>query len=148
MLDFENFLTRENDISESLLGAVPHRLGCFGNIMSPIDDDPHDEIARLEDEIEDLTARIKNCRKFILAAQVAMAAAAAILAAMLFGIMRLDLTWMAGAMAAIIGGIVVFGSNNSTAKEAQAEIGAAESRRAMLIGQLDLHDVAERPTLH
>jgi hypothetical protein len=114
-----------------------------------IDDiDPHDEIARLEDEIEDLTARIKNCRKFILAAQVAMAAAAAILAAMLFGIMRLDLTWMAGAMAAIIGGIVVFGSNNSTAKEAQAEIGAAESRRAMLIGQLDLHDVAERPTLH
>ncbi len=110
--------------------------------------DPHDEIERLEQQIEDLAARIDNCRKFILAAQVAMAGGAFALAAMLFGVIRPDLTWMVGAMAAVIGGIVVFGSNNSTAKEAQAEIGAVESRRAALIGTIDLRLVAQQPTLH
>jgi hypothetical protein len=67
---------------------------------------------------------------------------------MLFGAMWPDLTWMAGAMAAILGGIVMFGSNNSTAQEAASELAAAEANRAALIGSIDLRVVAARPTLH
>jgi cob(I)alamin adenosyltransferase len=37
------------------------------------DIDPHDEIERLEAQIENLAARIENCRKFILAGRMAVA---------------------------------------------------------------------------
>jgi hypothetical protein len=52
------------------------------------------------------------------------------------------------AMAALLGGIVVWGSNGSTAKEAEGELAAAEANRKALIGLIDLRVVAERPTLH
>jgi hypothetical protein len=112
------------------------------------DEDPRREIARLEEHIESLTDKMENCRKFILAARVALAAGALVLIAMLFGAIRADLTVMAAAMAASIGGIVVWGSNAGTAKEAAAELAAAEASRTALIGQLELRTVAERPTLH
>jgi hypothetical protein len=110
--------------------------------------DPHDEIERLEARIEALAAKIDNCRKFILAGRIATAAGGIALAAILFGAIRPDLTWLAAAMAAMLGGIVVWGSNGSTAKEAADQLAAAESRRAALIGELDLHLVANRVTLH
>jgi len=112
------------------------------------DIDPHDEIERLEARIENLSAKIENCGKFIMAARIAMIAGGIVLAAIVFGVIQPDITWMGGAMAAILGGIVAFGSNNSTAKEAAEELAAAEQRRAALIGELDLYTVAERPTLH
>jgi hypothetical protein len=110
--------------------------------------DPRREIARLEEHIEALSDKIESCRKFILAARIALGAGALVLVAMLLGAVRPDLTVMAAAMAASIGGIVVWGSNSGTAKEAAAELAAAEANRSALIGQLDLRTVAERPTLH
>jgi hypothetical protein len=110
--------------------------------------DPHDEIERLETKIEELAARVENCRKFMLASRVAIVGGAAVLLALLFGAVRFDPTMMAGAAAALLGGIVLFGSNSSTAKEAEAELATAEAVRADLIAQLDLHLIAERPTLH
>jgi hypothetical protein len=112
------------------------------------DSDPRDEIARLEERIDGLYARIENCRKFILLAQFALVAGGLVLAAMLFGIVWPDLAVMAAAMTALIGGIVVWGSNASTAKEASKQLAAAEANRAALIGLLDLRTIAERPTLH
>lgn len=112
------------------------------------DGDAHREIVRLEAQIEALADKITNCRKFILAGRVALAAGAIVLIALLFGTIRFDPAVMACAVAAGLGGIVVWGSNSSTAKEAAAELAEAEMERAALIGQLDLHDVAERPTLH
>jgi hypothetical protein len=109
---------------------------------------PHGEIERLEEKIEQLAARVENCRKFMLASRIAIVGGAVVLAALLFGVIRFDPTMMAGAAAALLGGIVMFGSNSSTAKEAAAEMAAAEAARADLIAQLDLHLVAERPTLH
>ena len=73
--------------------------------------DPHDEIERLEARIDALAAKIDNCRKFILAGRIATAAGGIVLAAILFGVIQPDLTWMAAAMAAMLGGIVVWGSN-------------------------------------
>jgi hypothetical protein len=110
--------------------------------------DPHDEIVRLEAQIEDLAARIESCRKFILAGRIAMAGGGIILLAMVVGVMRLDPTVMAGAVAAVLGGIVAAGSNSSTAKEAAAEMAVAEAQRAALIGQIEFRLVDEQPTLH
>src|SRR5580704_7179565 len=112
------------------------------------DGDPHEQIERLEAKIEDLESRIENCRKFTLAARAAIAGGAIVLAALLFGLIRFDPAFMAGGAAAVIGGIVVFGSNNSTAKETAAELAAVEAARAALIGQIELRDVSDRPTLH
>ncbi|MGC2461137.1 MAG: hypothetical protein WA446_09230 [Steroidobacteraceae bacterium] len=36
------------------------------------DDDPRDEIVRLEEHIEELAAKIESCRKFIVASRIAM----------------------------------------------------------------------------
>jgi len=112
------------------------------------DGDPHDKIARLEAQLDELAARLESCRKFILAARVAMACGAIALIAMLFGAVRFDPGIMALAVAAVLGGIVVWGSNGSTAREAAAELAKLEADRAALIGHLDLHIVPDRPTLH
>jgi hypothetical protein len=114
--------------------------------MTMSDGDLHQDIERLEEEIEALAARIDNCRKFILAGQIAIAGGGLVLAAMLFGIIRPDLAFMAGGMAAIIGGIVAFGANNSTAKEAERDMADAEASRGALIEQIELRDVSSPPT--
>jgi hypothetical protein len=112
------------------------------------DDDPHDEIERLEAQIDDLVAKLESCRKFILVSQIAIVAGAVLLAALLLGIIRFDATEMIAAVAALLGGIVGWGTNRSTAQEAAAELAAAEAQRKALIGTLDLRVVPMRPTLH
>jgi hypothetical protein len=112
------------------------------------DVDPHKEIERLEAQIEVLAARIENCRKFIMAGRIAAAIGGVLLVALLLGVIRFDLQLMMLAMAALLGGIVVWGSNGSTANEAANELAAAEANRKALIGMIDLRVVAERPTLH
>jgi undecaprenyl pyrophosphate phosphatase UppP len=110
--------------------------------------DPHDEIVRLEAHIERLAAKIENCRKFALASQVAMIAGAAVLIGTIFGAVTFDAAVMAGAVAAVLGGIVVYGSNGSTAKEAEAELAKAEANRKALIGLIQLRAIPENVTLH
>ena len=112
------------------------------------DVDPHDEIERLEAQIETLSARIENCRKFILAARIAVIGGGVLLAALLLGLFRFDPTLLLTAFAALLGGVVVWGSNGSTAKEAADDLAKAEANRKALIGLIDLRTIAERPTLH
>jgi hypothetical protein len=112
------------------------------------DSDPRGEIVRLEARMEELEATIESCRKFILASRIAMAVGGILLTAIVFGAIRFDAGVMAAAVAALLGGIVVWGSNGSTAKEAAAELTAVEERRSSLIGLLDLHPIAERKWLH
>jgi hypothetical protein len=50
---------------------------------------------------------------------------------------------MVGAIAAVIGGTVVFGSNTSTLKQITAEIRAAEVYRSELISRLHLRVVGD-----
>jgi hypothetical protein len=95
--------------------------------------DPHEEIVRLEEHIEELAAKIESCRKFILASRIAVAGGGVVLAAMLVGAIWSDLEPMAAAVSFLLGGIVVWGSNSSTAKQATKELAAAESERAALI---------------
>lgn len=99
--------------------------------------DPHEEIVRLEEHIEELAAEIESCRKFILASRIAVAGGGVVLAAMLVGAIWSDLEPMAAAVSFLLGGIVVWGSNSSTAKEAAKEIAAAETKRAGLIEHIN-----------
>lgn len=110
--------------------------------------DPHREIALLEQRIEQLSDKLEGCRKYILAARVAMAFGGIILVALMFGLIRFDGLAMGGAVVGLIGGFVVSGSNRSTAQEAEAQITASEARRAELISGMGLRVVSERPTLH
>src|SRR5262249_21742691 len=103
--------------------------------------DPHDEVVRLEERIEELTAKIESCRKLILVSRIAVAGGTLLLAGMLFGAIRFDPAVMAAAVAASLGGIAVWGSNGSTAQEAAKELAAAETDRSALIETMDLSDV-------
>lgn len=94
---------------------------------------PHREFARLDQRIEKLEDRIESCRKFVLASRVTIVGGGIVLAAILVGAIRFDPGTMAGAIAAFLGGIVVWGSNRSTSKEAAKELVAAEEDRRMLI---------------
>ena len=106
--------------------------------------DLRDEIVRLEELIDELAARIEGSRKFILAGWIAVAGGGVVLIAMSVGAIHFDLSVMAIAMTAVLGGIVVAGSNFGTAKEATHELTAAEAKRAALVEQMDLRLVPER----
>ena len=57
------------------------------------------------------------------------------------GAIGFDPAILIGALAAIIGGVVVFGSNSSTSKQAIAAMKATETQRAKLIDMIDLRAV-------
>jgi hypothetical protein len=101
------------------------------------------EILRLEAEIDELTGVIERSRKLGLIANIAIVSGAMWLLASTVGAISFDPVALIGAIAAVIGGIVVFGSNTSTSKQAAARIKAAEARRAELIGMIDLRPVGE-----
>jgi hypothetical protein len=110
--------------------------------------DPHAEIERLEARIEDLAAQLEVCRKFALAARIAIAAGAALLLSITIGAILFSPLAFTAAIASLLGGIVLAGSNRSTANEVAAQLAAAERDRAATIGLIQLRTVAERATLH
>lgn len=105
------------------------------------DGDLREEISRLEVEIENLAETLERCRKLVLMAKAAISIGAVLIVAMTFGAIRSDAIGMIGAIAAVVGGTVVYGSNASTAKQTADAMKAAEARRAELIGRIDLRVV-------
>jgi phosphotransferase system glucose/maltose/N-acetylglucosamine-specific IIC component len=124
------------------------------------DEEVRDAIVRLEDSIEQHAQAIESCRKFMLASRIAIVAGAILLAALVLGVTAFSPMAMVAAFAAVIGGVVLLGSNRSTLQEATAALQAAEAQRAALIGEIDLRVVSSRgsvwpmsdparpPTLH
>jgi hypothetical protein len=105
----------------------------------PLDDaDPREEILRLEDEIEALAVTIERCRKVDLVSKLAIAGGALTLLGTAFGLVRTDELILVCAFTAAIGGIVGYGSNLSTLRQATADLKAAEARRAQLIDRSSL----------
>jgi hypothetical protein len=111
------------------------------------DSDHRDKIVRLEAQIDELTAKIESCRKFILVGRIAVVGGGAVLTAMLVSAIQFDPSVMALAVTAVLGGIVAAGSNRSTAKEAVHELTTAEAKRKALIEQIDLRLVPDREGL-
>jgi len=116
--------------------------------IAPDAHEPHSEIAALEERIEELAMRLEICRKYSGAALAAMGLGVVLLGAGLTGVIPLDAVTLLAAAAALMGGIVLAGSNRSTRHELQAELAEAEAERRALIGEIDLRVVTERPLLH
>jgi len=111
-------------------------------------DDPHEQIAQLEAQIEALAATVESCRKIILLAKAAIAGGLLLILAMLVGALRHEVATLSVATAALLGGIVLLGSNRSTADQASAEMKKAEAARAGLIDRLEFRTVqGGAPTL-
>ena len=105
--------------------------------------DLHEQILHIEAHIEELTDIIERCRKIILISKVAIAAGGILILATIFGAVGFDPTVLIGAIAAVIGGTVVFGSNMSTLKQTMVDMKAAEAHRTELISRMDLKVVGE-----
>ena len=112
------------------------------------DDDPSDEIARLEARLEQLGEVAERCRKIILASKLAIGVGGVLLCAMMFGFF-VSSELALGSIAAVLGGIVSLGSNVSTLRQTMETITAAEAQREGLIDGIDLRVVGEdNATLH
>lgn len=109
------------------------------------EDDPTDEISQIEDRIEQLAAISERCRKYILASKIAIGGGAALLLITILGLLGTGQTAALGSIALVLGGIVSLGSNVSTLRQTDEAIGAAEARRAALIGMIDLRVVEDAP---
>ena len=105
------------------------------------DGDLHEQILHIETHIEELTDIIERCRKIILISKVAIAAGGILILATIIGAVGFDPTVLIGAIAAVIGGTVVFGSN--TRKQTSADMKAAEAHRTELISRMDLKLVGD-----
>ncbi|MFN3656865.1 MAG: hypothetical protein ACK4UO_06395 [Pseudolabrys sp.] len=111
--------------------------------------DVRDDIAHLEERIETLRAAIERCRKISLAARIAAVAGLAWLALTLPGIVPFAPASFFGAIAAVLGGAVLLGSNKTTWEQTEIALHDAETTRAQLIGSISLRVVGEeRPTIH
>jgi hypothetical protein len=108
------------------------------------EDNPIDEISRIEARIEELAEVSERCRKIILVSKAAIAGGAALLLVMMLGLFGSNQVVAIGSIAVALGGIVSFGSNVSTLRQTTAAISAAEVLRSNLIGRIDLRVVGER----
>jgi hypothetical protein len=105
------------------------------------DTDLRDQIARLEVRLEELSASLEKSRKAILASKVALTGGGLLMLGIVSGVIGSDPLAIVVAIAALLGGIVGFGSNVSTARQDKAAIQAATAKRAELIGRLELRDI-------
>jgi uncharacterized membrane protein YqjE len=113
------------------------------------DDDFRDEITQLEARSEALTESIERCRKISLAAKLTIAAGAIWIVLVLLGVIAFSPGTIIAAMAAVLGGIVLLGSNATTWTQTDAALHEAEAMRADLIGRMELPVVGEeRPMLN
>ena len=107
------------------------------------EDDPIDEISRIEERIEQLAEVAERCRKFILASKAAIACGAVLLLIMPLGLFGSSQVAALGSIAMVLGGIVSLGSNVSTLRQTEAAISAAEVLRSDLISRIDLRVVVD-----
>lgn len=107
-----------------------------------------DQIAQLEARIEALNEAIERCRKISMGSKLAIAGGAIWFGLMLVLIVPFNPTGFVAALSAVLGGVVLLGSNATTWEQTDADLHAAEKMRADLIGSIELRLVSERPTLH
>jgi hypothetical protein len=106
-----------------------------------------DQIARLEQRLEELSAALEKSRKAILASKVSIAGGALLMLSLVLGLISAQPLAIVVAIAAILGGIVGFGANVSTARQDKAAMEAAAATRADLISRLEMRDVGQGTSL-
>jgi hypothetical protein len=111
------------------------------NLMD--EENPADEISRIEARLEELAELAERCRKAILVSKAAIAGGLALPVLMVLGWFASNPVAAIGSIALVLGGIVWLGSNVSTLQQTMDDIGAAEVRRSDLIGRIDLRVVGD-----
>ena len=111
------------------------------NLMD--EDNPIDEISRIEARLEELAEVSERCRKIILVSKVAIAGGVSLLLVMVLGLFGSNQVAAVGSIAMVLGGIVSFGSNVSTLRQTTADMSAAEVLRSDLISRIDLRVVGD-----
>jgi hypothetical protein len=108
------------------------------------EDNPSDEISRIEAELEELAEVSERCRKIILVSKAAIAGGVAPLFVMMLGLFGSNQAAAIGSIAVVPGGIVSLGSNLSTLQQTMAAMSTAETVRSDLISRIDLRVVGDR----
>ncbi len=112
------------------------------------DDATERAITYLERRIEAIAKVLESCRKIMLVARLAIAAGAVWISATVADLVTFRPFGLVAAICAIIGGIVAYGSNASTARQSRAEMRAAEAERSALIDRMNLKQVVSTRLLH
>jgi hypothetical protein len=107
------------------------------------DEVSREDIARLEAHIEELAEGIERCRKFSLAAKLLIGAGAAWIALSMLGSVFYTPETTITALAAMILGAVLLGSNSTTWTQTVIAMHKSEALRADMIGRLELRVVDE-----
>ena len=111
------------------------------------DDNPIDEISRIEAQLEEHADACERCRKLILISKTAIAGGVVLPLFMIFGVFGSNQVATIGSIAVVLGGIVSLGSNVSTLRQTMAAMTAAEARRSDLISRIDLRVVGDKKTI-
>jgi len=106
------------------------------------------DIARLEEHIETLRDSIARCRKLALAAKLVITAGAGVLLFTLLGLVPFLTAPVITAIAAVIGGIVLAGSNSTTWQQTETHLRNSEALRAEMIGRIEMRVVEESKTVN
>src|SRR5262245_61436692 len=107
-------------------------------VQTSLTDTHREQIARLESEIEQLEESAARCRKIAAAARIAIGAGCVLFVALLLGLVQVDGLMLMLAAILSMGGIVLFGSNRTTANQIATRIADAERLRGELIGEIEL----------
>lgn len=114
-----------------------------------MDEFSSDDIARIEERIEELREAIARCRKLSLAAKLMIGAGAVWILLTLAWLIPYLPSMLFGSLAVVIGGIVLLGSNATTWSETEAALAASEAMRAEWIERQDMRLVGnDSTTLH
>jgi hypothetical protein len=100
-------------------------------------------ISQLEEEIEQLGGTMESCRKIMRVSKLAIAFGVLWMAALALGIFSPGPLYLIAAIAAVLYGIVGYGSNLSTLRQSMEKLKQAEAAREELIGGIDFETIED-----
>jgi hypothetical protein len=120
---------------------IPSNLVVVLNLMD--EDNPIDEIVRIEAELEELAEVSEQCRKIIMVSKAAIRRRRALLLFMMLGLFGSNQVTAPGSIAVALAAIASLGSNVGTLQQTMAAMTDAEALRSDLLGRVDYRGVGD-----